>query len=136
MIVATGGDDNAVAFTRITFNAEFPNLPICSTLLLARAHASTVTGIQDLGPKLNSGQSLRKTSWTFATVGNDQRLKTWILTVDSRTPRAKGLSVRKGTSLHSSIADASCMEMTQGICGDKGIMIAGIGVETWNVTHV
>ncbi|MCJ1438245.1 hypothetical protein MMC27_007633 [Xylographa pallens] len=136
VIVATGGDDNAVAFTRIIFDAEFPDLPICFTLLLARAHASTITGIQCLGPQLDSAQSDGRTSWTFATVSNDQRLKTWILTIDSGTPGTEGLSVRKGTSLQSSIADASCMEMTPGFCGEKRIMIAGIGVETWNATHV
>ncbi|MCJ1385393.1 hypothetical protein MMC17_008516 [Xylographa soralifera] len=136
VLVATGGDDNAIAFTHITFNAELPNLPSCSTLLLTRAHASTVTGIQCLGPRLDPGLSDGRTSWTFATISNDQRLKTWVLTIDVRKSGAGGLSVRKGTSLHSSIADASCMEITPEACGEKRIMVAGIGVETWDVTDV
>ncbi|MCJ1287952.1 hypothetical protein MMC26_007305 [Xylographa opegraphella] len=136
VIVATGGDDNALAFTHISMNVELPDLPVCSTLLLTRAHASTITGIQCLGPELDSDQSDEKISWTFATVSNDQRLKSWILTIDSRKPRAEWLSVRKGANLHSSIADASCMEISPGVRGGKKIMVAGIGVETWNIANV
>ena len=136
VIIATGGDDNALALTHITLDAESSHLPICSTLLLTRAHASTITDIQCLGPGLDHGQSDTSTLWTFATVSNDQRLKTWVLTIDSRKPAAEGLSVRQGSSQLSSIADASCMEITPGGRGEMKIMVAGIGIETWNVSDV
>ncbi|MCJ1390601.1 hypothetical protein MMC18_003462 [Xylographa bjoerkii] len=137
VIIATGGDDNAVAFTHISCNTGSPNLPICSTLLLTRAHASTVTGIQCFNSRLGTDGSDGRTLWNFATVGNDQWLKSWILTIDSRKRGAAGLSVCKGTRSYSSVADGSCMQITpEGYGETRRVMVAGIGVETWNVTDV
>ena len=136
-ILATGGDDNGVAFTHITCNTGSHKLPTYSTLLLPRAHASAVTGIQCLGCRAEDDSPGRRTSWRWVTISNDQRLKSWVLTVDSTKPGAGGLSLCKDLGSYSSVADASCMEVTpEGHGQQRRIIIAGIGVETWNVTNV
>ena len=132
IIVGSGGDDNALAFTRITFNKLDSATPECATLLVPRAHASTITGIQCINHSGAMDTKTRKISFHLITVSNDQRLKSWTLNVNREKAGVDGFVVRKRRNTYSSIADASCMVVgsRQGD-GDQVVIVAGIGLEVW-----
>ena len=133
IVVVTGGDDNALAFTHVTNASQKPGIaPICSTLLLPRAHSSTITGVQCLNPPHCSPRDVSKHSIRYATISNDQRLKTWTLEMSLDFTGAWSISVKKGANVYSSIADASCLEVSSSMnAGEKAIHIGGIGTESW-----
>ena len=132
IIVGSGGDDNALAFTRVTFDQENSTPPVCATLLVPRAHASTITGIQCLNYSKASDLEPGKDPWRFVTVSNDQRLKSWALDVELEKPGVEGFAVRKQRNVYSSIADASCMELgPRQNNGDQVVVVGGIGLEIW-----
>lgn len=134
LIIATGGDDNAIAFTRVTSLPELPSPLICSALLIPQAHASTVTGIQWLGSTTSTYSQKKSASFRLASVSNDQRLKTWAVSIDLSQPGVEGLKVKKEANVYSAIADASCMEVIPGEGEEAGgVVIAGIGTETWRI---
>ncbi|MCJ1245216.1 hypothetical protein MMC30_002417 [Trapelia coarctata] len=134
ILIATGGDDGAIAFTRLTSSLD-PSAPlVCATLLVPRAHASSVTGIQSLGSHTRPPTATQEgyTSFRLVSVSNDQRLKTWVLSIDLGKEGVEGLEVGKERDVYSEIADASCVEVLPGEGGaDRGVVVAGIGVERW-----
>lgn len=133
MIVATGGDDNAIAFTSVTLVTGSSSSLSCSTLLIPKAHASAVTGIQCLDlPKADESHE-RIVSYRFVSISNDQRLKYWILTVRQDKAEAERLSVSRKANRYSSIGDASCIELTPRGWPKRTAIIAGIGLEAWNI---
>ncbi|MCJ1359009.1 MAG: hypothetical protein MMC33_009009 [Icmadophila ericetorum] len=124
LVLATAGDDGAVGFIRMSHGNRPPSHGFggsehdltFSTLLLPKAHASTITAILDItppphpsppGPSESSGMR----EFTLATTGPDQLLKTWHLAVDASKPGVEGFRVRKGGSVHSEVADASCLDL-------------------------
>jgi WD40 repeat protein len=131
VLLVTGGDDNAIALTRITKDSTSSSTSaVCATLLIPRAHASAVTGLKFLDSSSVASVSATCLSLRFVSAGNDQCLKTWIVAVDMNRVGVAGMSVRKELKLNSSIADASCMEAIPGLSSKScGVMIAGIGVE-------
>lgn len=69
-------------------------------------------------------------------MSNDQRLKTWNLSIDPTKPGIVGLQVKKEGDVYNEIADASCVEVLPGEgkgAGVRGVVVAGIGVELWRV---
>ena len=134
ILMVTGGDDQSLAFTRLTIrglsstNIDFSH----ATLLLPNAHASAVTAVTSLGDEdLDSHIVYR-----FASVGNDQRLKTWDLVHDLEQAGVQGLRFKKGCDKHTTVADASAMEgfrsRDEEDQMDK-VCVVGIGMETWSV---
>ncbi|KAL9129659.1 MAG: hypothetical protein Q9217_001938 [Psora testacea] len=137
-LILSGGDDQALAITRITTDlkpsAGESSLARSATLLIPNAHASAITGIAILGSRIYS-RTLR-----FASVGSDQRLKTWLVTIDqSRGDGVAGVDVSKVGDVYTSVADASSLDAYKDEDeGDDGdgvwrILVAGIGMEAWKV---
>jgi hypothetical protein len=93
-----------------------------------------VTGIQFLGSTAPTGSHEGHGPFRLASASNDQRLKTWMLSIDLSKPGVEGLKVTKDGSMYSAIADASCVEVMPGDGGEVGgVVIAGIGTEMWRV---
>ncbi|KAL9017285.1 MAG: hypothetical protein Q9185_005376 [Variospora sp. 1 TL-2023] len=72
-VVLSGGDDGALGVTRLTLpfgGGGGGEPPKCETLLYPKAHAAAINGIAYM---TSAGGS----SHTFATSGNDQRVKMW-----------------------------------------------------------
>ena len=130
VIIVTGGDDNAIALTIISARADTTDMAQFSTLLIPRAHAAAVTAIQHL-----ESHDDVPGSFLILSTGNDQRLKSWRVRVVDESLGAKGIEVAKASSESSAIADASCMEiLSKGGLGGMRIVVAGIGMETWDIT--
>ncbi|MDI1491069.1 MAG: WD repeat-containing protein 6 [Ramalina farinacea] len=157
-LLITGGDDQSLALTLLTQQptpSTSPSLqappppPATATskisplLLIPNAHASAITALAYLGHQHidnRNGMSLR-----FASVGNDQRMKTWMITVFSTNGGggASDARVKKVGDVYTGVADASSLDgYWEGDAGTEGereegekwkLMVAGIGMEVWNL---
>lgn len=145
ILIATVGDDGAVAFSRITGISipenEHRNQSTGpggdsseqshferSTLLIPKAHASAIDALTYLG---NEGETPhREMSHPFVTCGKDQRLKWWKVTVNLEQPGIQGFTVVKERDSYTPIADVSSLECV--LAGDQSspsVVVAGIGME-------
>lgn len=136
VLLVTGGDDGALAFTLLV--NQHPPTP-ASILLLPTAHASAITAVTYLGPSSSppfaSTTSIPSTH-RFATSGNDQRLKLWLVTITTvpQQPQPPQLEIRKHANVHTSIADLACMGYySDHHEGGGRILVAGIGMEMFRV---
>lgn len=151
VLLATAGDDGAVAFSRMLLaeiaGKDLPSQSIAdssvsqqgslhrssvltSTLLIPKAHASAVTALQLIDSKCERPDSPKQ--YRFVTSGNDQRLKTWLLTIDMDKPGVEGFAVSKERNEATAIADVSSMDLVKNDeTGTRGVVIAGIGLEVW-----
>lgn len=178
-LIATGGDDGAIALTRVRIppspseaDLEFDITTTTGTLLLPSAHASAVTGVvfitnSNTNSNNNKTKSTshtphskqnndddqdqdrgRKLSHTLVSVGNDQRLRIWNVSIDlnldaeEKEKNGGGvegiMDVKKVASVYTGIADAGCLgtyrdEDMQGRGWGWWVLVAGIGVERWRV---
>ncbi|KAL8961686.1 MAG: hypothetical protein Q9193_001794 [Seirophora villosa] len=125
-VLISGGDDGALGITRLTFHSGVIS-PTCSTLLYPKAHAAAINAIAALQTTRGSPDV-----HTFATSGNDQRVKTWSLEIFSNEPGTKGLRLKKGRDRPTSVGDvAALVSLSTGSKGDEemGVLVAGIGME-------
>lgn len=132
-LIATSGDDGALAFTRILNPRDADSSAVelhHATLLIPSAHASAVTALAHLEGYQDEQDRLHL---VFATVGNDQRLKLWHLDIDLEQEGVKGFQVKKTGDVYTSVADASSMEVCQDGNRLRWLVIAGIGMEKWGV---
>jgi len=151
VLLATAGDDGAVAFSRMSLaktaekevqsqSAVVPPITqqgtlrafsaVISTLLIPKAHASAVTALQLLDSRSEGMSNSKK--YRFVTSGNDQRLKTWLLTIDIDKPGVEGFAVSKVHNQATAVADVSSMDLViNEEAGMRGVVIAGIGLEVW-----
>lgn len=121
-LLATGGDDNAIALTRLT--------PIRDpkTLLLPRAHAAAVTGLAFVPRKGQDGEA----SW-LVSAGIDQRVKLWEVKFDERGAGIDGVEVRRVQSVFTPIADASSLDVCTLEDGGTGVVVCGVGTDVWRL---
>ena len=98
-IIITGGDDNAIAITRLNGTDATPR-----TLLLPRAHAAAVTGLATI-PR--QGPS---TYWLIS-ASIDQRVKLWRVDVDTTQPGVEGVDARLVHDVFTSVADVSALAL-------------------------
>ena len=78
--------------------------PKTKTLLIPNAHASAVTGLTLLSV------SEKENTYRFASVGNDQRLKTWGVSLDVTRDGVEGLQVERVADVYTGVADAAGLE--------------------------
>lgn len=140
-VVATGGDDQAIAFTGLSL--PWSSSPCVSTVRVSNAHASAVTALAYLGTTKPAHQH------RFASVGSDQRLRTWLVTIVPATDqrpissadlqsskerdRPNTMTVSKEHNVYTSVADVSsldCYISDDGESTRRELVIAGVGMET------
>ncbi|CAD6578638.1 MAG: hypothetical protein ASARMPREDX12_008917 [Alectoria sarmentosa] len=134
-LIATGGDDGAIAFTRVEIRKPPELVFNTATLLLPNAHASAVTDVIFV-PNSNPAyhyQGQNDQTFTLASVGNDQRLKIWEVGIDMEQEGVEGVAVRRVANVYTSVADASSLGTYCGGDARRWLMVAGIGVERWGV---
>ena len=132
-LLVTGGDDGALAFTRMIFSEDNPvDPPLRSVLLVPKAHASAINAIAYLSHEKIIASDAPK-EYLFATSSNDQKIKVWQLSADLDKQGVEGFQVVKKKNVCSSIADVSCLERFDTGKGEPRLIVAGIGMETWNL---
>ena len=135
VLLATGGDDNALAFTRIKMSQGDSSQIAFSTLLIPSAHASAINAVQtwsEDGLQDEVEGLPHQRYFSLITTGNDQRIKRWSVTLNLGQPGIKGIHVKRIFNKPSSVADASCLDLVAGPAG-KAVAIAGVGIEVWKM---
>ena len=134
-LLITGGDDNALAFTRFSARSQSssPRSPVhTSTLLLPRSHAAAVRAIAVKSHRV-VGSLLEM---EIVTASNDQRLKTWHIRFDRSKNAVEGLSVVKGGNVYTAVADIAGIDVIDGQRRETGDEeqsgMAGNAEETWD----
>ncbi|KAK7914640.1 hypothetical protein PG985_012343 [Apiospora marii] len=117
-LLATGGDDNAIAFSHLYRDSESDQLAFGKKHIVRPAHGAAVTGVAILKSRFDQCQA------TVVSISNDQRVLKWRV-LDWATAKAK---VQLLESHHSAIADAGDLEQ---LSEDK-VIVAGVGLEVWD----
>ncbi|GAA5856836.1 hypothetical protein JCM9279_000846 [Rhodotorula babjevae] len=137
LLVATGGDDNAVSVTLLElFSSAEPGDPLCAQLvdqvMLADAHASSIQGLDFLSPTLLASSSV------------EQRLNVYTLSSYSRSAAATapGLALKLRDSTPLDVADCCAQAVLHPPAAQRAaegeeqqwkVLVAGIGVEVVDV---
>ena len=148
-LLLTGGDDNALAFTRFsswsqsassieTSSLDPYSTTHTSTLLLPRAHAAAVRAIAVKRRRL-VGSVLEL---EIVTASNDQRLKTWHVRLNANEKGVEGLSAVKGKNLYTAVADIAGVDVVEGMeegqvsndkrngeAGQVRVVVCGVGMD-------
>jgi len=107
----TGGDDNALAFTRFSpWSQSAPTSQFTvhtSTLILSRAHTAAVRAIAIKGRRVIN----HIVELDIVTASNDQRLKTWHVRIDASETGVDGLQVVKGQNMYTAVADIAGVDV-------------------------
>lgn len=118
-LLVTGGDDNAVAFTVVEWGAA-GTTPKVDTLIVPRAHAAAVTGVEIL-----AGSGLKM--FRVATTSIDQRVKFWQLHYNGSQHGVESLSVRRMKDYFTAVADVSGLAALD----DSSLLVCGVGMDVW-----
>jgi hypothetical protein len=119
-LLVTGGDDNAVAFTIVAWNAvgETPKL---DTVIVPRAHTAAVTGVEIL-----AAPGLR---WLrVSTTSIDQRVKIWEVHYNGAQPGIEGLTVKRKGNYFTAVADVSGLAALDA----STLIVCGVGMDVWS----
>jgi WD repeat-containing protein 6 len=115
--IATGGDDNAIALTRIGNHIK--------TLTIPRAHAAAVTGLAIF--------YLVADGFLLASAGLDQRVKLW--KVELNVKGVEDISCHLLQDVSTAVADVSGLGICKLVDGDDalGLLICGVGMDVWRL---
>ncbi|RDW87487.1 hypothetical protein BP5796_03181 [Coleophoma crateriformis] len=123
IVIATGGDDNALGLTIYSQQALTTGAAPTKTIFRS-AHAAAVTGLAFV-----PGRDLR-----IVTSSNDQRVREWSISLDVAGHQVE--DIRKVGDVFTSIADVGDMAILRG-GGDsadgKKIVVVGNGMDVWRV---
>ncbi|KAK8122315.1 hypothetical protein PG984_010985 [Apiospora sp. TS-2023a] len=117
-LLATGGDDNAIAFSHLQQDAESGQLVFGKKHIVRPAHGAAITGVAILKSSFDQNQA------TVVSISNDQRVLKWQV-FDWAVGNAKFQLLE---SHHSAIADAGDLEQ---LSEDK-VIVGGVGMEVWD----
>lgn len=138
-IIATGGDDNAIGITHLSFSPGTGTYTVQGRYIVRSAHAAAVTGI---GIARIEGAS---SDVIVVSTSNDQRVKTWRV-VDWQGQGKTRILLESDE--YSGVADCGDLEIVHGdggeglSCGyddgggdDDGVqfLVGGVGMEVWRV---
>ncbi len=148
IVIATGGDDNALTITVYYVPAiGLPGSP--RSFILKSAHAAAVTGLSFLPPKPSSDGNSSKRKVRIVSSSNDQRVKEWDVTLTLPPITGGSGNAELDFDLHitkigdgfTAIADVGDMSALHGIkdeneAGETGakVLIVGNGMEVWSIS--
>lgn len=123
--VFTGGDDNAIGHFRLDAAAG-GGFRIASRSLAGGAHAAAITGLCIAGVEADGAVGGGPCRVRLCTASNDQRVRSWVAAVLDRGAVGKMSLVG---DRYSAVADCGDLEQL----GDGRVVVAGVGMELWNV---
>ncbi|KAK5005671.1 WD repeat-containing protein 6, partial [Cryomyces antarcticus] len=129
-LLVTGGDDNALALTRIdSIDCEVER----ATLLVPSAHAAAVTALAVLSGPREPVQGRRRL--TVVTSSNDQRIKVWAVSVDLNARGVDGIAVEMVDDIFTPVADVSSMEVMEDDGSGARVLVCGVGMDLWRLSR-
>lgn len=137
-IIATGGDDNAIGITHLSFSPATGAYTVKGKYIVRSAHAAAVTGIgiAQVEPDREGGGDA-----IVVSTSNDQRVKKWRV-VDWQGQGKTRILLESDE--YSGVADCGDLEIVRddeeearrcGRDGDDGVqfLVGGVGMEVWRV---
>lgn len=132
-IVATGGDDNAVALTCLG-PAGFSVRTI-----MPSAHAAAVSGVTFVAHSHNTAENAG--TFRFCTVGGDQKMRKWTIAVSAQVDEIGALTVEDMVwseiedvdEVSTTVSDAAGIATFGGRCSHKHCIVFGNGIEIFEV---
>ena len=124
-LLFTAGDDNAISLSRLHNRDDAMSDMDGFVLTIPRAHAAAVTGLAVMD--LSDEHDVNKRFW-LVSVSIDQRLKLWVVDIDTRQPGVRGVEVSRLQDSYTPVADASSLVYFEDRNG-PGIVVGGVGME-------
>ncbi|KAL8714537.1 MAG: hypothetical protein Q9220_001485 [cf. Caloplaca sp. 1 TL-2023] len=133
VLLVTDGDDGAVGITRIEYTGNSAERPLCSTLLIPKAHAAAVNAVASFPYPRNGQGEVASRVYMFASSGNDQKIKIWAVRLDGEHSGVQGMDVRLVDTRDTSVADVSALDVLRFSGTTVKVVVAGIGLESMDV---
>ncbi|KAH9219183.1 hypothetical protein DL95DRAFT_359339 [Leptodontidium sp. 2 PMI_412] len=134
-VVATGGDDNALAVSIYPLDCLQDSQPRPRVFILRSAHSTAVTG-------LSIAPDTEESTFSIITSGNDQRVKRWQVRLNLRTHLAPNrlpqLDISLSGNVFTSVADVgdlSIMSVGKGASSTKALVV-GNGMDLWDISKL
>ncbi|PPJ52596.1 hypothetical protein CBER1_11039 [Cercospora berteroae] len=118
-LLISGGDDNALGLTRVTFNSQ-SSTPTMTTLLVPHAHAAAITALTIV-------RVVEDKIWLLS-ASIDQRIKLWKVNIKDGLG-VDGIDITLVKNVQSAVADTSSMELV----GQNRVLICGVGMDMWKI---
>jgi WD40 repeat protein len=128
ILVATGGDDNALGISAYPITGSLPaTIPTC--FILRSAHAAAVTGLIFLhDPELENGQERRI---QLVSSGNDQKVIAWNVNLDDDHRETCMVQLKKTGEAFTPVADVGDV-VALGLT--NRVLVVGNGMEVWKIS--
>lgn len=128
IIVATGGDDNAIGVS-VYSHSNLTSPP--QSFILKSAHAAAVTGISFV-------PSSAKDKYTVVSSSNDQRVKEWEVELTHSQERGEAdVHIKQLSDAFTAVADVCDLAVLSQCEGEKEsakVLVVGNGMEIWDMS--
>lgn len=129
ILIATGGDDNALAISVLPNSSSMTTaMPPC--FILRSAHAAAITGLCFLH---NHATGCREGSVKLASTGNDQKITVWSVNLDKDRRGNLSLDIEKIGDAFTPVADVGDVASLAVDSHGGKILVVGNGMEVWEV---
>lgn len=122
-VIATGGDDNALAISLLEI--ANPLVPM-RVFILRAAHAAAITGLAFVPVVLGEEE---KEGWRIVTSSNDQRMKEWAVKIGEEGD----VKIRKVGDAFTPVADVGDVACLRSGREERKVLVVGNGMEVWKV---
>ncbi|KAL4926594.1 tRNA (34-2'-O)-methyltransferase regulator RTT10 [Aspergillus undulatus] len=133
-LILSGGDDNAVTISLLHAELDLQDTePRASTITIPDAHTASVNAVKAIEQSITISDG--KAQFTFASSGNDHRVKMWRVEVDMSSgarPTLENLEVQNVLDRYSPVADISCLDIVRDE-GQTKLLVCGVGMELFTV---
>ncbi|KAL8691434.1 MAG: hypothetical protein Q9218_003336 [Villophora microphyllina] len=128
-LIVSGGDDGALGITLVGFRPSTVE-PQYERLLIPKAHAAAVNAVVYVGKGYSSARTNENHAYRHVLMssGSDQKIKTWIITINYGPSRVLGLDVDMIGDRFTSVADVAALAVTR-IGPRVRVFVAGVGME-------
>ncbi|KAI9725487.1 MAG: hypothetical protein M1828_003158 [Chrysothrix sp. TS-e1954] len=137
-LLASGGDDNSLALTLIALSGNETEVAgnratghtlACTTVLIPKAHAAAIAGVALFNSMTEEVDTTSSTLQYFKLVStaNDQKIKTWRVTVDQSRKGAEAIQIFKDRTVHTPVADVACLTRLPSPDPESTVELAQVG---------
>ncbi|KAL4941395.1 hypothetical protein BDV06DRAFT_194553 [Aspergillus oleicola] len=136
-LLLSGGDDNSITLSLLhldsTNNLETPT----TTISIPDAHTASVNAVRIIEQSITISDE--KATFSFASSGNDHRVKLWSVEIDLNTNNGNGdrltlddIQVSNTLDRYSPVADISSLDVVRE-SGEIKLLVCGVGMEIFSV---
>ncbi|KAL4804786.1 WD40-repeat-containing domain protein [Aspergillus unguis] len=130
-LLLAGGDDNAITLSLLHTDPNLDTSARASTITIPDAHTASVNAVKVIENSITSSNGT--TQLSFASSGNDHRVKLWRVEIDMRGRLTlDAIQVHNLLDRYSPVADISSLEVVSDHEGLK-VLVCGVGMEVFRL---